>query len=102
MSTDGGKLSHLSHPDDVDLTTENSDDMEHQFNSVHKDNLYLDLQTYGGKTKHMTHTDATDSIQTDILQLSPVDLDWTISNAFFSLDVCLIVVDLESFRTGTG
>ena len=57
ISIDGENMSDLRFAADVTQTTEDFKDMEHQLNTVNKENLKIGLKIHKGKTKFMTNID---------------------------------------------
>ena len=72
INVDGEKLSDLRFADDVALTTEDVNNMEHQLNIVNEESLKNALKMHKGKIKFMTNIDTKDNIQIDGTEIEKV------------------------------
>ena len=72
IDIDGEKLSHLGFADDVALTTEDVQNMEHQLNIVNEESLKIGLKIHQEKTKFRTNIDTTDNMQINGTEIEKV------------------------------
>ena len=74
INIDGDKLLDLRFVDDVALTTEGVNNMEHQLNIMNEESLKIGPKIHKGNTKFMTNIDTTDNILIDGTEIEKITI----------------------------